>query len=164
MTISETLLPEYDQEIATTRQFIERIPAKDAAWKPHPKSASLGELALHLATMPRWVVATMTTTGLDVATEPVPAPATTVEGLLAVFDKDAAAGRAALGQAGDADFDVPWTLRSGERVFFTLPRGPVLRSLCLSHLIHHRAQLGVYLRLQDVPLPPCYGPTADAQP
>ena len=92
---------------------------------------------------------------------PVPPPFTTVEALLAVFDKNVASSRAALAKAADADFAVPWSLKSGSQVYFTLPRAVVVRSFALSHLIHHRAQLGVYLRLRDVPLPPCYGPTAD---
>ena len=162
MAISETLLPEYDQEIATTRKFLERVPAQDAAWKPHPKSMALGDLAVHVATVPSWVAPTMRMTELDFSTVPPPRPFTSLEALLAVFDKGAAAGRAALAQASDADFAVAWSLKEGGRTFFTAPRAVVMRSFVLSHLIHHRAQLGVYLRLRDVPLPPCYGPSADA--
>jgi len=161
MAVSEALLPEYDQEIATTRSLLERVPAKDADWKPHPKSMPLGALAVHVATLPWWAAVTMTATELDFATSPAPPPFTTVEALLASFDKSAAEGRAAIAQAADADFIVPWSLKGGGQTYFTLPRAVVLRSFVLSHLIHHRAQLGVYLRLRDVPLPPCYGPTAD---
>jgi uncharacterized damage-inducible protein DinB len=100
---------------------------------------------------------------LDFAGVAAPAPFTTVEALLAYFDANARAGRAALAKAADADFAVPWSLKNDGAVIFTLPRAVVLRSFVLSHLIHHRAQLGVYLRMRDVPLPPSYGPTADTE-
>ena len=161
MPINEALLAEFDQEVATTRAFLERVPARDAAWKPHPKSTPLGELAVHVATVCSWIAPTMSLTSLDLSTVPPPSPFTTVEDLLARFDKGAAEGRAALARASDADFAAPWSLREGEKIYFTLPRAAVLRSFVLSHLIHHRAQLGVYLRLRDVPLPSSYGPTAD---
>lgn len=163
MAINEALLAEFDQEIATTRSFLERVPERDAGWKPHPKSYALGDLAVHLATLPSWVAATMELPELDFAGVPPPAPFTTVEALLADFDANARAGRAALAKAADADFAVPWTLKNAGAAIFTLPRAIVLRSFVLSHLIHHRAQLGVYLRLRDVPLPPSYGPTADTE-
>ena len=166
MPLNETLLTEFDQEIATTRLLLERLPEKDAAWKPHPKSASLGDLAVHLAAIPWWLDATLTTTELDFnppggGGPPAPPAFTTVAALLATFDRNVAAGRAALAGATDADFAVLWSLKGGGQTYFTLPRAAVLRSFVLSHLIHHRAQLGVYLRLRDVPLPPSYGPTAD---
>ena len=164
MPINEMLIPEFDQEAATTRLLLERIPAKHAAWKPHSKSASLGDLAVHVANLPAWLGMALTTTELDLAVTPTPAPFTTVEALLATFDSHVASSRAALAKAADADFAVPWSLKSGDQVFFTLPRAVIVRSVVLSHLIHHRAQLGVYLRLRDVPLPPSYGPTADTQP
>jgi len=167
MALSDMLLPEYDQEAATTRRLLERVPAQDAAWKPHPKSYALGDLAVHVATLPWWLEVTLTTTELDL--DPpgggagfTPASFTTVEALLAYFDRNVAAGRAALAKMSDADLAVPWTLKNAGQAIFTLPRAAVVRSFVLSHLIHHRAQLGVYLRLRDVPLPPSYGPTADA--
>ena len=161
MALNEMLLAEFDQEIATARLMLERVPAKDAAWKPHPKSTSLGALAVHVANLPAWLGMALTTTELDLAVAPAPAPFTTVEALLATFDKNVASSRAALANAVDADFAVPWSLKSGDQVYFTFPRAVIVRSFALNHLIHHRAQLGVYLRLRDVPLPPCYGPTAD---
>ncbi len=162
MALNEMLLPEFDQEAATTRLLLERVPAPDAAWKPHPKSMSLGHLAVHVANLAGWLGIALTSTELDLAVTPTPAPFTTVEALLAVFDKNVAESRAALEKSVDADFAVPWSLKSGDQVYLTLPRAVIVRSFALSHLIHHRAQLGVYLRLRDVPLPPCYGPTADA--
>jgi uncharacterized damage-inducible protein DinB len=164
MALKDTLLPEFDQEIATTRLMLERVPAASAAWRPHPKSETLGNLAVHVANLAAWPVMTLSAPELDLAVAPTPAPFTTVAALLAVFDANAAASRAALALASDADFAEPWSLRMGPQVILTLPRSVVVRSFALNHLIHHRAQLGVYLRLRDVPLPPSYGPTADMQP
>ena len=161
MAQKDVLLPEFNQEAATTRLLLERIPAKSAGWRPHPKSASLGNLAVHVANLASWLGLSLTTTELDLAVAPPPAPFTTTEALLATFDANVAGSRAALAAAADADYAVPWSLKSGEQVFLTLPRAVIVRSFALSHLIHHRAQLGVYLRLLDVPLPPSYGPTAD---
>ena len=163
MALKEMLLPEFDQEAATTRLLLERIPAKDAGWKPHPKSTSLGDLAVHVAALPGWLGMALTTTELDLAVADRPPAFTTHEVLLASFDANVAAARTALSGAADADFAVPWSLKSGEQVFFTLPRAAIVRSFVLSHLIHHRAQLGVYLRLRGVQLPPSYGPTADTE-
>ena len=166
MALNEMLLLEFDQEVATTRRLLERVPAQDAGWKPHPKSMSLGDLAAHVANLTSWLGLTLTTTEFDLnppggGSPFVPPGFTTVAALLATFDNHVASGRAALSAATDADFAVPWTLKSGDQVYFSFPRAAVVRSFVLSHLIHHRAQLGVYLRLRDVPLPPCYGPTAD---
>ncbi|HWR96941.1 MAG TPA: DinB family protein [Candidatus Methanoperedens sp.] len=162
MPVNDALLAEYDHEIATTRRFLERVPAPAAAWRPHPKSAALGELAVHLATLPWWLEVALTTTELELSTTPHPPAFSTVETLLATFDRNAAAGRVALAATADAGFAVPWALKSGGKTIFSLPRAGVVRSFVLSHLIHHRAQLGIYLRLRDVPLPSCYGPSADS--
>jgi uncharacterized damage-inducible protein DinB len=164
MALKDQLLPEFDQEIATTRLMLERVPAASASWRPHPKSETLGNLAVHVANLAAWPAMTLTAAELDLAVAPTPAPFTTVEALLAVFDANVAASRAALARAADADFAASWSLRNGPQVYLTLPRSAVVRTFALNHLIHHRAQLGVYLRLQGVPLPPSYGPTADMQP
>lgn len=161
MTMQEMLLPEFNQEAASTRLLLERIPAQDASWKPHPKSMTLGDLAVHVAALPAWVALTLTSTELDLAVVARLPAFSTREALLEFFDANVAAGRAALSGAADPDFAAPWSLKSGDQIHFTFPRAVVVRSFALSHLIHHRAQLGVYLRLRDVPLPPCYGPTAD---
>lgn len=161
MAMKDMLIPEFDQEMATTRHLLERVPVADATWRPHPKSATLGNLAVHVANLAAWPAMTLTAPELDLAVAPTPSPFTTVEALLAVFDANVKASHAALTGALDADFSAPWSLRNGPRVILTLPRSVVVRSFAFSHLIHHRAQLGVYLRLRDVPLPPCYGPTAD---
>ncbi len=159
MTISETLLPEFDQEMAATRRVLERVPDDDPNWKPHPKSFSIAHLAQLIAWMPGWIGQTLTSTELDLTqgggytNEP-----TSV--LLETFDENVKRSRKALEEATDADYDVPWTLKMGERELFTLPRRAVVRQH-ISHLSHHRGQMTVYLRLRDVPLPSIYGPTAD---
>lgn len=165
MNILEALLAEFDQEMKSTRTQLERVPEQDAAWKPHPKSFCLGDLAVHVANLPVWAAVALTTTEFDLKPPGGPAWApqkfTTTAALLAHFDESVKQARAALAAAKESDLDVSWTLKSGGQVYFTQPRGPVLRSFCLNHLVHHRAQLGVYLRLRGVPLPFIYGPTAD---
>jgi uncharacterized damage-inducible protein DinB len=164
MTIADALLPEFDQEMASTRRVLAVVPTADAAWKPHPKSFSLGDLALHLANLPRWVVMTLDRTELDLDGPEAARGGRrfdSVEALLEGFDRIVADARGALATATDGAMLAPWTLRAGGSAVFTLPRAAVLRTFVLSHMIHHRGQLSVYLRLRDVPLPPLYGPTAD---
>ena len=159
MSIAATLLPEFEQEMATTRRLLERVPSDQAQWKPHPKSFALGHLAQLLSWMPGWVANTLTSTELNLATASGYSFETT-ETLLAEFDKNVRATRAALESAKDEDFQITWSLKRGDRVLFSAPRGVVVRNH-ISHLSHHRGQLTVYLRLLDVPIPSIYGPTAD---
>ena len=159
MTIAAQLLPEFDQEMATTRRLLERVPGDRGAWKPHPKSFSLGHLAQLVARMPGWLTQMLQHTDLDLSAGQAYSLETT-ETLLTVFDKNVAEARAALAAARDPDFDVPWSLKMGDRVLMTQPRRDVVRQT-INHLVHHRGQLSVYLRLNDVPLPSIYGPTAD---
>jgi uncharacterized damage-inducible protein DinB len=159
MAIAEGLLPEFDQEMATTRKLLERVPSDKGPWKPHPKSFPLGHLAQLVATMPGWVTKTLRDTEIDLATSPGYSFETT-ETLLGEFDRHVREAREALASARDTDFAVLWSLKHGARVLFTAPRGVVVRQN-VNHLIHHRGQLSVYLRLNDVPLPSIYGPTAD---
>ena len=159
MNIAETLLPELDQEMATTRRLLERVPTDKGTWKPHPKSFPLGHLAQLVAGMPGWNTVAMRATELDLASFPGYSFEPT-EKLLEEFDRNVAEARAAIASSSDADFAVPWSLRSGEQAFFTLPRAAVVRQN-INHLVHHRGQLSVYLRLIDVPIPSIYGPTAD---
>jgi uncharacterized damage-inducible protein DinB len=159
MTIIEALLPEFDQEMATTRRLLERVPGDKGPWKPHPKSFALGHLAQLVAWMPGWLTNTLRETDLDLAGAPGYSFETT-ETLLEMFDQNVQEARSAISSAKDSDLSVPWSLKRGDRVLFTAPRGTVVRSH-LNHLIHHRGQLSVYLRLNDVPLPSIYGPTAD---
>jgi uncharacterized damage-inducible protein DinB len=163
MTIAELLLPEFDQEMVSTRRVLERVPEDTFAWKPHAKSSSMGDLASHVVNMLRWTVDTMEKTSFDidsVTPEEMNKAAKTHAELLAWFDANAAQARAALARS-DADYQVPWTLKKGSQVFFTLPRYTCVRSFCLNHIVHHRAQLTVYLRENDVPVPGLYGPSAD---
>lgn len=159
MSIADTLLPEFDQEMATTRKVLERVPTDKGQWKPHPKSFSLGHLAQLVAGMPGWITNTVTETYLDLADSPGYSYEKT-EALLESFDKNVSEAREAISSARDEDFNVNWSLKHGDRAIFTMPRGPVVRST-INHLIHHRGQLTVYLRLIDVPVPSIYGPTAD---
>lgn len=166
MTIQEMLLPEFDREMGLTRQILERVPEGKDSWKPHQKSFAMGDLSLHLATLPMWVVSTMKQTELDL--NPPGGPGFTppkyesVAATLRSFDEIVKAARAAIAGASDGELMVVWTLKGGGHSIFSMPRVAVLRSFVFNHMIHHRAQLGVYLRLNDVPLPPMYGPTADA--
>lgn len=153
------MLPEFDLEMATTRRLLERVPSDKGRWKPHPKSFALGHLAQLVAGMPGWVTNTLYQTDLNLANFAGYSFETT-ETLLSEFDKNVREAREALVSARDADFMVPWSLRNGDQVFFTMPRGAVVRST-INHLIHHRGQLSVYLRLNDVPIPSIYGPSAD---
>ncbi len=159
MRIAETLLPEFDQEMAATRRVIERVPDNDPGWKPHPKSFSIAHLAQLLAAMPGWLGQTLTGTELDLGSGPGYSDQTT-EALLATFDENVAQAREAIVAAEDSDYGVPWSLKMNGNVLFTLPRGAVIRQH-ISHLSHHRGQMTVYLRLRDVPVPSVYGPTAD---
>jgi uncharacterized damage-inducible protein DinB len=159
MSIAAQLLPEFDEEMATTRRLLERVPSDRGAWKPHPKSFSLGHLAQLVSGMPGWLTRMLQHTELDLAAGPKYSLEKT-ETLLAVFDKNVREARAALEAAKDPDFDVSWSLKMGPQVLMTLPRRAVVRQT-INHLVHHRGQLSVYLRMNDVPLPPIYGPTAD---
>ncbi len=159
MSFAETFLPEFDQEMATTRRLLERVPGEKGTWKPHPKSFPLGHLAQLVSWMPGWIANTVKETALDLAGAPGYSFEATAT-LLKEFDRNVAAARAAVAASKDADYAVKWSLKHGERVLFAAPRGVVVRNH-LDHLIHHRGQLTVYLRLLDVPIPPIYGPTAD---
>ena len=168
MGLSEALLPEFDHEMATTRKTLERVPEEKFDWKPHEKSTTLGGLATHLANLPSWVGHTIDKEELDMAPPGQPPlriePARTRDEVLAAFDRNVAAARAALAGASDERLLGPWTLLQGGNKVLTLPRAAVLRSFVMSHSIHHRAQLGVYLRLNDIPVPAVYGPSADEAP
>jgi uncharacterized damage-inducible protein DinB len=165
MPIAQSLLPEFDQETAKTRQLIALGPEGKSAWKPHPKSFSLGDLGLHLANLLSWCRTTIETSELDLAPPGgpgfTPARFSSLADTLRTFDANLKAARAALAKATDAELTAPWTLKKGGDVLFTLPKIACLRAFVLNHMIHHRGQLDVYLRLLDVPLPQVYGPTAD---
>jgi uncharacterized damage-inducible protein DinB len=165
MSIAQTLLPEFDREMANTRRLLEVVPSGDAGWKPHPKSYSLGDLAAHIVMLPLWGKLVLQQPELDLG---LPAnasiaqmPFTTVAALLDQFDQHVREAGAALATMADGAMGATWTLKNRGRPVFSMPRAAVVRGFILSHLIHHRGQLTVYLRLRDVPLPSLYGPTAD---
>lgn len=167
MSIALSLLPEFDHETAVTRTLLERVPDDKAGWAPHPRSMTLGRLAIHLASIPNWVVPTLRDDELDLA--PIGKPAwlppewQSAAHALDVFAASIAKARAALVATADLEMGTLWTLKKGGEKMFTMPRGAVLRSFVFNHSIHHRAQLGVYLRLLDIPVPSMYGPTADTK-
>jgi uncharacterized damage-inducible protein DinB len=159
MTIGQSLLPEFEQEMATTRRVLERVPSERGEWKPHPKSFAMGHLAQLLAWMPDWINRTLTATELNLATAGGYSFETT-DTLLKLFDTNVAASRKALQECADSDWDVTWSLTRGTQVLWAAPRRVVVRNH-INHLVHHRGQMSVYLRLNDIPVPSMYGPTAD---
>lgn len=161
MALNQALLPEFDHEMQSTRRTLERVPEDKLGWKPHQKSMSLGGLATHLATINHWVDATIGMDSFDVAGVPPTPELKSRAEILAMFDQNAANARKAIAAADDAQLMKPWSLLSSGKAVFTLPRIAVLRSFILNHTIHHRGQLSVYLRLNDVPVPSIYGPSAD---
>jgi uncharacterized damage-inducible protein DinB len=166
MAITDALLPEFDHEMATTRRLLDRVPEAQFSWKPHDKSMTLGQLAGHLANIPYWCSATLNAPVLDldtIADNARPKAPASRDALLSDFDRRVAAARARLVQTTDPELLAPWTLKKGDQELFTMPRIGAIRSFVMNHSIHHRGQLSVYLRLNDVPIPPIYGPTADEQ-
>lgn len=162
MPLVDALLPEYDHEMATTRTVLERLPGDKLEWKPHAKSFSLGALATHVATLPTWGTETLTQAEIDIGVDQQPPGALpSKQEVLAAFDKNVAAARAALVGKTDAELMAMWSLKRNGRTLFSMPKTAVLRSFVLNHLIHHRGQLTVYLRLLDMPVPSVYGPSAD---
>ncbi len=165
MSIAQALLPEFDQEMSVTRTLLERVPTPKNDWAPHRKSMTLGRLAGHVATLLNWTQSIVHDSEFDVASPAMEgyeqARFDTVEALLAAFDDNVAKARATIADASDETLLAPWSLKRGSDVVFALPRAAVLRTMVFNHLIHHRGQLSVYLRLQDVPLPSIYGPSAD---
>ena len=164
MSISQGLLPEFDQEMAGTRKSLERVPEGKTEWQPHPKSMTLGRLAGHLAELPNWVVETIKRDELSLDGQYTPFISSSPKELLAMFDAKVAEARALIASASDADLMKPWTLKVRGQTAFTMPKIAVLRGMVMNHIIHHRGQLTVYLRLNDVPVPSLYGPSADERP
>lgn len=163
MAMSDAFLGEFEHEAATTRRLLERVPDEKFDWKPHDKSMTLLELTQHMAEMPGWMRAVGPQEELDLESagdQPRPTVETT-EDLLRVFDDNVAIFREEVAKLSNDDMKTPWRLRTGETVHFEVPRAGAIRTFILSHLIHHRGQLAVYLRLLDVPLPSIYGPSAD---
>lgn len=164
MRIADTLLPEWDREIAVTRRVVERVPDEKLDWAPHPKSWTLRLLATHLVSIPSWMPMTIGRDHIDMAdgvAATTNTPAASRDELLRRLDEHTTAARQALAGADNVTLLAPWSLRNGATTYFTMPRAGVLRGFIISHMIHHRAQLALYLRLLDIPVPSIYGPSAD---
>ena len=161
MSIAQSLLPEFDQEMTNTRKMLERIPENKLDYKPDPKSMSMGALASHLVEMAGWLPAMVQTPELDIPADFKPFLATSRKQLLDKFDDNVTKSRAALAGLGDEALMQNWTLKFAGNAMFTMPRIAVYRGMTMNHIIHHRAQLTVYYRLNGVPVPALYGPSAD---
>lgn len=161
MPLNQALLPEFDHEMSNTRKSLERVPDDKLGWKPHTKSMTMGGLATHLATIAHWSEAIIGQESFDVSTAPPTPQLKSRKEILDAFDQSAATARKAIAGASDETLKKPWSLLSKGQTIFTLPRIGVLRSFIMNHTIHHRAQLGVYLRLNDIAVPSIYGPSAD---
>jgi uncharacterized damage-inducible protein DinB len=161
MAIKDVLLAEFDHEMATARRLLERIPDTRLGWKPHEKSMSMAGIATHLANLPNWGAMILEGPSYDLAEAP---PNLAERGsraeILAAFDDTTRQTRSSMDKS-DTDYLAPWTLKRGGQEIFTMPRAAAFRTFVLYHLVHHRGQLSVYLRLNDIPVPAIYGPTAD---
>jgi uncharacterized damage-inducible protein DinB len=170
MALRDTILPEFDNEMATTRRTLERVPEDKPDWKPHEKSMTMSRLAGHLAELPSFVATILRDDSFNMrpasgaGSGRKPLFMSSRKQLLEDFDRNVAELRASLANASDETLTKTWTLFAGEKTIFSAPRIGVIRSFCLNHVIHHRAQMGVYLRMNDVPVPSVYGPSADENP
>ncbi|HEY0679435.1 MAG TPA: DinB family protein [Chitinophagaceae bacterium] len=163
MALKEIFLKDLDFEAKATRRMLERVPSDKLDWQPHQKSMTMQSLATHIAELPGWISMTLTTSGLDFAKNPYqPKKISNTNDLLQYFEESLTGGVAMLEKATEDQFSEDWTLRDGEKVYSTSSKAEVIR-MSLSQIIHHRAQLGVYLRLLNVPIPGTYGPSADEQ-
>ena len=163
-SMGKMLAAELKQEAISTRKMLERIPADVFSWKPHDKSTEIGNLAHHIARLPSFVKPVLTTDEFDLAASGYQPPViNSTDELVNFFDSALAEAIEKLNDVSDEDLTPVWKLRNGEHTVFEMPRAMVIRTLVLSHLIHHRGQLSVYLRLRDIPVPSIYGPSADEQ-
>jgi uncharacterized damage-inducible protein DinB len=154
-------LKELEQGALTTRKMLQRVPTDKFSWQPHKKSMTVKQLATHIAELPSWITMAIKTDGLDFAENPYkPVDVNTTEELLAYFEKSLADGRSELKEENEHLLDKDWTLRNGQQIYSVEPKADVIR-MSINQIIHHRAQLGVYLRLLDIPIPGSFGPSAD---
>ena len=161
MSMIQQFLKELEAEAITTRKMLSIIPDDKFLWKPHPKSMNIQQLATHIAELTTWAPMVLNTSELDFATmDYTPKPITKTSDLMELFEKNLEEGRAGLAAGKEEQLDEPWTLRNGEQIYSTEPKRDVIR-MSFSQIIHHRAQLGVFLRLLDIPIPGSYGPSAD---
>ncbi len=165
MSYVESILPEFDREMASTRKVLERIPDDKLDWQAHPRSHTIGWNANHVADIPNWLVMVLTTPSLDLA--PIGGESrmfpklTSRQEILELFDRNVSAARKAITEVKDEEMGSPWSLLQAGQTIFTMPRAAVVRTMVLNHLMHHRAHLCVYLRLNDIPVPGMYGPSGD---
>jgi len=164
MSFSQTLLPEFDQEMQNTRKLLECVPDNQLNYLPHPKSMTMARLATHVAELPSWTAFTLDQEVLELDSSYKPEVAGSRAELLQTFDKGVTEARAKIAAATDDDWAKTWTFKWNGETVLSMPRSAVMRSVIMNHLIHHRAQLGVFLRLVDVAIPGMYGPSADEKP
>lgn len=166
MAMNEALLGEFDHEMENTRRALERVPDEKFGWKPHDRSHTMGWLASHVANLAIWAQVAVTTQELDLSAppqpgQPRPTEAKSKQELLEMFERNRTGARDAIARTSDSDMMVKWSLKNNGKTILTMPRVAVLRSFVMNHLIHHRGQLTVYFRLNDIPVPALYGPSAD---
>ena len=163
MSMCDAILQEFDNEAKTTRRVLERVPADKLEWRPHPKSMSLGVLALHVAGSPGVICGWAAEDETTFKGEAPPMPTSTDE-ILAAHDQSVTKSKEILGSLGDEGLKKMWTAKAGGNTLMTMPKAALVRAIVMNHWIHHRGQLSVYLRLLDVPVPSIYGPSADENP
>ena len=161
MLIADALIQELEQEAATTRQLLERVPDDKLGWKPHEKSMPMGRLATHIAELPGWGKLTIEQDVLDISKGFTPVILDSVAGIVDTFDKSTAAFKELLARTPDEEFMKMWAMQYQGKEVFSAPKIAVVRNMVMNHIVHHRGQLTVFLRLNDVPLPMTYGPSAD---
>jgi uncharacterized damage-inducible protein DinB len=164
MSTTAALIQEFDQESKTTRRVLERVPSDKLGWRPHEKSMSLGQLAMHVASVPGFITSWALQDSVEMTGGRPPDPKSTSD-VLAAHDEGATRAKDALARIGDAGLGTMWTMKAPDgTTIMTMPKAALVRSVALNHLYHHRGQLSVYLRLLDVPVPSIYGPSADERP
>ena len=163
MSMCQAMLQEFENEAGTTRRVLERVPADKLTWKPHPKSMSLGTLALHVAASPGVIIGWCAEDETQFKGEPSPQPTSTAE-ILAAHDASVKKVKETVPQIGDEGMQRMWTAKAGDQTLMTMPKAALARAIVMNHWVHHRGQLSVYLRLLDVPVPSIYGPSADENP
>ena len=162
INLSQLFLSELEMEAPITKRILERIPVESSAWQPHEKSFAMGDLAKHVAEIPGWMELMISANELDFGTMNYTPPVVENSAdLIKLFEKNIAVAKEQLGKADESKYTDLWTMRHGAQIFFTMPRHQVIRRWIFNHVVHHRSQLGVYLRLLDIPVPGIYGPSAD---
>src|ERR1700716_2121810 len=163
MSMCQAMLQEFENEAGTTRRVLERVPSDKLAWKPHPKSMSLGTLALHVAASPGVIIGWCSEDVTTLTGAPMPQPTSTAE-ILAAHDASVKKVKETLPKIGDEGMQQMWSAKAGGQTLMTMPKAALARGIVITHWVHHRGQLSVYLRLLDVPVPSIYGPSADENP